>query len=72
MSKIARYSKILQYRNIFKKIQQLSWTISKLEQRFDIDQLNEQELKDLLETYNSFTPQLFNILDELKDESREQ
>lgn len=68
MNTIEIYSKILQVRTIFKKLQQLSWNISKLEQRYNIDEMSDQDLSSLLEAYSSYIPSIKIICDELKDE----
>ena len=68
MNQIQAYSDILQLRTTFKRLQQLSWTISKLEQKYDIDALNEEELIQLAGVYRGYTSELQSIYDELKDE----
>ena len=68
---IETYSKAVQLRSISKKIQQISWSLSKLEQKFDIDGLKtEEELSAMVDTYtrlvNSYKQGL-NDLNELNE-----
>ena len=69
MNQMQAYSDILQLRTTFKRLQQLSWTISKLEQKYDIGTLNESELIQLADVYRGYTSELQSIYDELNDES---
>ena len=68
MNHIKSYSKILKIRTKFKRLQQLSWSLSKIEQNYDIDSLDPEELELLYETYTSMVDELYLIYDELKDE----
>ena len=68
MNHITTYAKLLKARTLFKRIQQLSWTVSKIEQKYNIDEMNPEDQNKLFEAYNSFLPELKNIYDELKDE----
>lgn len=68
MNHIKAYSKILRIRTKFKRLQQLSWTLSKLEQNYNIDKLKPEELELLYETYIGMVDELYLIYDELKDE----
>ena len=70
MNHIEAYSNILRIRSKFKRVQQLSWNINKLEQQYDIDQLNPKELGLLYDTYVSLIEELELIYDELKNEKR--
>ena len=69
-NQIQTYSDVLRIRSKFKRLQQLSWNISKIEQNFNIDQLDGKELVLLLETYQSLIGELALIYDELKNETR--
>lgn len=51
-----------------KALQQISWTISQFERRYDVNNLDEETAKSLVKAYLEYTPQLSRILDELKDE----
>jgi hypothetical protein len=68
MNHIQAYSNILKIRTKFKRLQQLSWTLSKLEQQYDIDRLEPKELKLLHQPYVDMVDELYLIYDELKDE----
>ena len=68
MNHIKAYSNILKIRTKFKRLQQLSWTLSKLEQQYNIDNLEPKELELLHGTYVSMVDELYLIYDELKDE----
>jgi hypothetical protein len=68
MNHIEAYSSILRIRSKFKRVQQLSWNINKLEQQYDIDKLDPNELVLLYDTYVSLIRELELIYDELKDE----
>lgn len=69
MNHIEAYSNILRIRSKFKRLQQLSWNINKLEQAYQIDNLSPEELILLYRTYISLIKELNLIYDELKDES---
>ncbi len=48
------YAKVIQLRNVSKRIQQISWSLSKLEQKFDIDSItNNEELTAIMLAYTS-------------------
>lgn len=68
MNHIETYSNVLRIRSKFKRLQQLSWNINKLEQNFQIDQMQDDELSMLFDTYVSLIKELKLIYDELKDE----
>lgn len=68
MNHITIYTKILKARTLFKRIQQLSWTISKMEQRYDLDRISPDDQEKLFDAYKTFLPEIKNIYDELKDE----
>ena len=69
MNHIEAYTHILNLRNIFKRIQQLSWTTSKMEQKFELDSLTDHELVKLAEAYKYQIKEFSSIYDELtKDE----
>ena len=70
MNHIQAYSDILRIRTKFKRLQQLSWTLSKLEQQYNIDDLDPNELNLLYDTYKSLTGELYLIYDELQDERK--
>lgn len=70
MNHIQAYSNILRIRSKFKRLQQLSWNLSKLEQAYQIDNLEAEELELLYDTYVSLIKELNIIYDELKDEGR--
>jgi hypothetical protein len=70
MNHIQAYSNILKIRTKFKRLQQLSWTLSKLEQQYDIDRLDPKELELLYSTYVDMVDELYLIYDELKDERK--
>lgn len=68
MNHIEAYSNILRIRSKFKRLQQLSWNINKLEQAYQIENLDPKELELLHDTYVSLIRELDLIYDELKDE----
>lgn len=68
MNHIKAYSNILRIRSKFKRLQQLSWNLNKLEQAYSIDNLEAGELELLYDTYISLIRELNIIYDELKDE----
>lgn len=70
MNHIEAYSNILRIRSKFKRLQQLSWNLSKLEQAYQIDNLEAEELELLYDTYVSLIKELNIIYDELKDEGK--
>jgi hypothetical protein len=70
MNHIEAYSNILRIRSKFKRLQQLSWNINKLEQAYQIEKLDPKELELLYDTYVSLIRELNLIYDELKDEGK--
>lgn len=70
MNHIEAYSNILRIRSKFKRLQQLSWNINKLEQAYQIENLDPKELELLYDTYVSLIRELNLIYDELKDEGK--
>lgn len=68
MNHIEAYSNILRIRSKFKRVQQLSWNINKLEQQYNIDTLSPKELGFLYGTYASLIEELKLSYDELKNE----
>lgn len=67
MNKVEKYADLLCLRTSLKKIQQLSWVISKLDNRYDINSLRDKEIDALREAYLSFVPDVKEILDELQN-----
>jgi len=63
MNHIEAYSNILRIRSKFKRLQQLSWNINKLEQAYQIDNLEPKELELLYDTYVSLIKELSSIYD---------
>lgn len=70
MNHIEAYLNILRIRSKFKRLQQLSWNINKLEQAYQIEKLDPKELELLYDTYVSLIRELNLIYDELKDEGK--
>lgn len=70
MNHIQAYSNILRIRSKFKRLQQLSWNINKLERAYQIDNLEAEELELLYDTYVSLIKELNIIYGELKDEGK--
>ena len=68
MNHIEAYSNILRIRSKFKRLQQLSWNVSKLEKAYSIENLTPEDLGLLFDTYVSLIKELYLIYDELKDE----
>lgn len=65
MSNIQTYTNLLRLRNAMKRLQQLSWTVTQLEKKYDIDLLSDEEKADLHDAYISYAPEIKMILDEL-------
>lgn len=63
------FTKLLRLRNSMKALQQISWSVAQFERRYNIDQLDEETAKELVEAYLDYIPQLSRLLDELKDEN---
>ena len=70
MNHIEAYSKRLRIISKFKRLQQLSWNINKLEQAYQIENLDPKKLELLYDTYVSLIRELNLIYDELKDEGK--
>lgn len=62
MSQAEIFSKALKFRNIFKQLSQLTWSIREAEQKFSI----QDSAGDLLALYIDFAQQLLQITDLLK------
>jgi len=71
MNHIRAYSNILRIRSKFKRLQQLSWNINKLEKQYQIDNMSPEDLIMLYDTYKSLIGELNLIYDELKDEGEQ-
>lgn len=69
MNHIEVYSNVLRIRSKFKRVQQLSWNISKLEQKFDVENIeDDSELEALYKAYVSLIGELELTYNELKNE----
>jgi len=69
MNRIEIYSNVLRIRSKFKRVQQLSWNVSKIEQKFDVENIeDDDELKALYEAYLSLIDELELTYNELKNE----
>ena len=69
MNRIEIYSTVLRIRSKFKRVQQLSWNVSKIEQKFDVENIeDDDELKALYEAYLSLIDELELTYNELKNE----
>ena len=69
MNRIKIYSNVLRIRSKFKRVQQLSWNVSKIEQKFDVENIeDDDELKALYEAYLSLIDELELTYNELKNE----
>lgn len=71
MNHIEIYSNVLRIRSKFKRVQQLSWNVNKLEQKFDIEAIEDDELESLYKTYLSLIEELELTYNELKNERKE-
>jgi len=68
MNSPQKYVKLLRIRTTLKKLQQISWNVSKLENKYNIDATSDEELDALLLAYSEYIKGIYNIYDELKDE----
>lgn len=68
MNEIRNYSRLLRIRSIFKRVQQLSWNLNKVESKYNPDSLDANGQTALLETYLAYIDELRLIYDELKNE----
>jgi len=68
MNKLQLYTKTLKVRNSIKQIQQISWIVSQIEKRYNIETMQEEDLEILLDAYLDFIPDIERILNELKYE----
>lgn len=69
MNHIETYSNVLRIRSKFKRVQQLSWNVSKLEQKFDVENIeDDDELEALYKAYISLIGELELTYNELKNE----
>ena len=51
-----------------KSLQQISWTISQIERRYNIDDVDDKNAQEIISVYDGYIPQIQRILDELLDE----
>lgn len=67
MNQLDLYTKVLNYRRISKAIQQISWNLSKIEQKYklDFDKASPEELKELIDFYEKIFLALNNLNNEL-------
>lgn len=72
MNRIEIYSNVLRIRSKFKRVQQLSWNVNQLEQKFDIENIEEDELESLYKTYLSLIGELELTYNELKNERKDE
>ena len=63
---IKLYSKVLLNRRISKAIQQLSWNLNQVEQKYDIDDMTEEDLISLNEFYDNLFKELVEIYKQVK------
>jgi uncharacterized protein Yka (UPF0111/DUF47 family) len=63
------FAKLLRLRNSMKSLQQISWTISQFEKRYNPDDVDDELAKELVEAYLEYIPQLKRLLDELEAEN---
>jgi hypothetical protein len=66
--KIEAYTDVLRVRGKFKRVQQLSWNINKMEQAYDIETATPEELDILFNTYINLVPEIKSIYEDLKEE----
>ncbi len=66
------FTKLLRLRNSMKSLQQISWTVSQLEKRYNTDDVDELQAQEIVEAYLEYVPQLKRLLDELGDEYAQQ
>lgn len=72
MNHIETYSNVLRIRSKFKRVQQLSWNVSKLEQKFDVENIeDDDELEALYKAYVSLIGELELTYNELKNEHKQ-
>ena len=64
------FTKLLRIRNSLKTLQQISWTISKMENRYNVDEISESVAKEITTSYLDYIPKVKRILDELQDEKQ--
>lgn len=62
------FTKLLRLRNSMKSLQQISWTVSQLEKRYNTDDVDELQAQEIVGAYLEYVPQLRRLLDELEDE----
>lgn len=66
MNNIKLFGKAQQLKRISKRIQQLSYSLNKIEQRFELETLEDKELYDLVEIYLQTLNELKIIFNEIK------
>ena len=66
MSEARIFAKTLKLRNLFKDLNQLTWSIREVEQKFSV----QQNAKDLLMLYEDFVSQLLKICQSVEEETK--
>lgn len=66
MNDIQAYSKAHLLKRISKRIQQLSYSLNRIEQKFDLEILEGQDLYNLIQTYEQILNELNDIYGDIK------
>lgn len=62
------FAKLLRTREIMKSLQQISWSVSQIEKRYEADSVSERSAKEIVGVYLDYIPQVERLLNELMDE----
>ena len=68
MNEIQAYTQVHKSKRISKRIQQLSFSLNKIEQRFDVEELQGDDLIKLAEAYAQIFKEIEEINNEIKNE----
>lgn len=60
---LKNFQELLKLRSILKKISQITWNINVLEKRYPLESLSEEEIIELIGTYNQYLGQLKEALE---------
>jgi hypothetical protein len=68
MNEVQAYSRAYEKNRLSKRLQQISYSLSKLEQRFRIDDLSTDELISLIASYDIIFRESIELLTELQND----
>ena len=65
---ITNFNKVLSIRAVLKRIGQLSWNIKQIDERYPVETIDDDKVKELLTAYTELAKEVSEILSELQHE----